>query len=326
MKHYIGIDLDQSYMRAGVVDEKGHLLCKESIRTRADRKANEIVRDIAYLAQNAIKTSKIPWSGISSVGIGFPGIPDNDSGVMMHPLGLPLHNTNIRSDIQRIVPLPVHIENNANCTALAESILGAAKGMDHSITITIGTDVTGGVIINRRIYSGFNHAGAEPGHFILFEDGEPCRCGRNGCFAAYASTEALRREVERAARKKPNSILNSRLTINPDESCFGMLSESMLAGDEAARSVAEKYIHSVSAGLATILRLFMPEAILLDGEICGTAEFWLPLIENEIEKIRPNPVGIRKPRILAAKIGEDKGILGAAMMAMLSEMDDIRGD
>ncbi len=326
MEHYIGIDLDESYMKAGVVDEKGILLCKERIRTRADRKANEIVRDIAYLAQNVIQTSQISLDEIQAIGIASPGIPDNTAGTVMYSRNLPLHNMNIRNDIRRIMPLPVYIENNTNCKALAESLFGAAKGMEHSIILSIGADIAGGVIINRRIYSGFNHAASEMGHFILVEDGEPCSCGRNGCFAAYASETALFRDMARAAKKRPNSLLSERMKQDMGKTTVKALFEAVQDGDEAATGVMENYIHSLSLGLANIIGFFMPEAIVLDGQIGEEGDFLLQLIHEEIKRIKPYPAGIRKTQVKAAETGDDKGIVGAAMMAMLSQMDGIKGD
>ena len=326
MRHYIGINLDESYMRAGIVDETGNLVCKESIRTGADRKANEIVRDLAYLAQNVIKVSRISLDEVDAIGIGFPGIANNITGTAIHSKSLPLHNINIRNDIRRIIPLPVYIENNVNCKAFAESLFGAAKGLNHSITMTIGEDIEGGVIINRRIYGGINHTSADVGHFIIEKDGEPCSCGRNGCFSAYASETAFLREIVKTAKKRPGSLLNGRIGQTGRKVDIRTLFDAVRDGDEAAKSVADRYIHELSLGLVNIISLLMPEAIVLDGEICKEGEFLLTLIREEIEKIKPYPAGIKKTKVVIAETCEGNGIIGPAMMAMLSRMDGVKGD
>jgi glucokinase len=326
MKYYIGIDLDQSTIKAGIVDQNGTLLCKESIKTRADRKANEIVRDTAYLAQKIIETSKISMNEILAIGIGSPGIMNNDSGIMTHSLNLPLQNINLRTEFRRIIPLPVYIESTANCKALAESFMGASAGMNHSITITVGNDIEGGVIINRRIYSGFNHAANGLGHFIMVEDGQPCSCGRNGCFSAYASETALISEIVKTAKRKPNSLLGEFLKNNTEKSSITLLFDAMRYGDETAKTVIEKHIVILSLGLANIISLFMPEAIILDGEFCRSDAAVLPMIMDEIEKTKPYFPGVKKTQIKSAQIQHDAEIIGAAMLAMISKQDGLKGN
>lgn len=326
MKYYIGIDLDPSTIKVGIVDENGTLICKESIKTRADRKANEIVRDMAYLAQKIIETAKITMNEVLAIGIGSPGILNNDNGIMMHSPNLPLHNINLRTDFRRIIPLPVYIENTANCKALAESFMGASAGMSHSITITISKDIEGGVIINRRIYSGFNHAANGLGHFIMVEDGEPCSCGRNGCFSAYASETALISEIGRIAKRKPNSMLGEFLKNNTEKSSIRLLFDAMQYGDETAKTIVEKYIQMLSLGLSNIISLFMPEAIILDGEFCQSDPAVLPMVMEEIEKTKPYSPGVKKTQIKLAEIHHDAGIIGAAMLAMISKQDGLKGN
>lgn len=329
MRHYTGIDLDQFNIKAGVVDENGVLIWKESIKTRADRdrKANEIVRDIAYLTQNVIAASKIPRDEIHAMGIGSPGMVNNDTGILMQPANLPLHNVNIRNDIRKIVPLPVYIENNSNCTALAESLTGAAKGMNHSVTMTIGADIKGGVIVNRRIYNGFNHAASDLGHFVIELDGEkPCRCGKNGCFASYASTMALLQDTVKTAKQNPNSLLNELIRKNIEKAGIEMLFDAMKKGDKTAKSVVDRYIHRLSIGLDSISCILMPEVIVLDGEICKEGDFILSLINEEIGNFKPCLPGGKRTRIKMSEAGDDAGIIGAAMMAKIYQMDGIRGD
>ena len=105
--------------------------------------------------------------------------------------------------MQKIITLPVYIENDANCAALGEAFAGATKEADNSLMITIGTGIGGGIIINKKIYSGFNYAGGELGHIVILLDGEQCTCGRKGCWEAYGSASALIKQTEKAAKRKP---------------------------------------------------------------------------------------------------------------------------
>lgn len=324
MKYYIGIDLDHTNIKAGVVDENGTLICKESIKTRAERKANEIVRDIAYLAQNVVENSKIPWDGIYAIGVGSTGISNNETGILTHTKNLPFNNVNIRNDIKRIVPLPVYIDNKANCTALEESVNGAAKNVLHSITITIGESIECGIIINKRIYSGFNNAAGDIAHFVMVVDGEPCSCGRKGCFESYASSKALFRSMLKASDENPKSILAEYLKKDDGTSNLIKLINAMKTGDKTAKNVVDEYLHMLSEGLVNIIGVLMPEIIVLTGDINEGGDYLLKLIEEAVERINTQPSGIKKTQIKITGSNSDKVITGAAMMARSSVNDGVR--
>lgn len=325
MKYYIGIDLDHTNIKAGVVDENGTLICKERIKTRAERKANEIVRDIAYLAQNVVENSNIPWDDIYAIGVGSTAISNNETGILKHTKNLPLNNVNIRNDIKRIVPLPVYIDNKANCTALAESITGDAKSASNSLTITIGDSIDCGVIINHRIYNGFNNTAGNIAHCVIVVDGEPCNCGRKGCFETYASMKALFRSMLKASDENPKSILAEYLKKDDGTSNLTKLINAVKIGDKTAKNVIDEYINMLAEGLVNIIGVLMPEIVVLTGDIHEGGEFLLNLIENAVERIKVQPSGVKETQIKIAGSNSDNVITGAAMMAKSSIKDGVKG-
>ncbi len=183
--YYIGIDLGGTNIAVGLVSEDGKILHKDSTPTMREREYNEIIKDMAMLSVKVIKDAGIDIKDVKSIGIGSPGTPNSKAGTIVYANNLKFRNVPIRSEMQKYIDLPVLIENDANCAALAESVAGVAKDVQHSVTITLGTGVGGGVVINKKVYSGFNYAASEIGHFVLVVDGEPCICGRNGCWEAY---------------------------------------------------------------------------------------------------------------------------------------------
>ena len=167
MAYYVGIDLGGTNIKAGIVDDQGQLLNKDSIKTNAQRPMEEIIHDMGSLAVKVIEAAGLKKEDISAIGIGSPGTPDNKAGVLVYAGNLPFKMAPMRKLIREVIDLPVFIDNDANCAAMAEAVAGAAKGVKDSVTITLGTGVGAGVIVNGVIYSGFNQAGSEFGHTVL---------------------------------------------------------------------------------------------------------------------------------------------------------------
>ena len=204
MSYYVGIDLGGTNIKAGVVDQEGKLLNKLSIKTNAQRSMEEIIHDMGTLAEDCIRDAGFTREDIEAIGIGSPGTPDNDAGLLVYSSNLPFVNAPMRKLIRDVIDLPVYIDNDANCAAMAEAVAGAAKGSKDSVTITLGTGVGAGVIVNGRIYSGFNQAGSEFGHTVLVSGGIKCGCGRRGCFEQYASASAMARMTKEACEAHPD--------------------------------------------------------------------------------------------------------------------------
>lgn len=325
MKYTVGIDLGGTNIKVGLVNEKGEIIIKKSIKTYAEREAGAIVADMANLALNVIAEAGLQLQDVSAVGIGSPGIPDNLAGTLIYACNLPFRQMPMRAAMREIIDLPVFIENDANVAALAESVAGGSRGTRHSVAITLGTGVGGGVVINRRIYSGFNQAGCEIGHMVVKAGGEACNCGRRGCFEAYSSATALIRDTERAARENPDSIMNQMIADNGGKASGRTAFEGKRRGDAAATQVVDNYIDMLAEGLANVINGYMPEVIVIGGGVCNEGETLLrPVAEKSLAKAYLYE-GVRAPTIRLAEMGNDAGIVGAAMMAINCLEDGLPG-
>ncbi len=313
MSYYCGIDLGGTNIKAGIVDGEGKLLNKVSIKTRAERAMEEIIHDMGQLAVDAIKDAGLEVKDIEAIGIGSPGTPDNDEGLLVYSSNLPFNKAPMRKLIREVVDLPVYIDNDANCAAMAEAVAGAGKGAKDSVTITLGTGVGAGVIINGRIFSGFNQAGSEFGHTVLVSGGVQCGCGRKGCFEQYASASALARMTKEAAEANPDSLLN-KVKEDFGEWNAQIAFVAMKQGDKVAEKVIDSYTNYLADGLANAINTFMPEVLVVGGGVCGEGD---PLLIPMREKTMSRPYfgpGVKKTRIELAQMGNDAGIVGAAMM------------
>ena len=313
MGYYCGIDLGGTNIKAGIVDGEGKLLNKLSIKTLAERSMEEIIHDMGKLAVDAIKDAGLEVKDIECIGIGSPGTPDNEEGLLVYSSNLPFNKAPMRKLIRDVVDLPVYIDNDANCAAMAEAVAGAGKGAKDSVTITLGTGVGAGVIVNGRIFSGFNQAGSEFGHTVLVSGGVQCGCGRKGCFEQYASATALARMTREAAEANPDSLLN-KVKEDFGEWNAQIAFVAMKQGDKVAAQVIDSYTDFLADGLANAINAFMPEVLIVGGGVCNEGD---PLLIPMREKTMSRPYfgpGVPKTRIALAQMGNDAGIVGAAMM------------
>ena len=192
MKYYIGIDLGGTNIKAGVVNESYEIVSTAKVKTNLPRPAEEICADMADVAVKAAQKAGISMDEIVCVGVGTPGTANSATGVVEYSNNLGFENFHMAELLEKKLSKPVYIENDANAAAYGEFVAGAAKGADHAVCITLGTGVGGGIIIDGKIYSGFNYAGAEIGHTVIAVDGPQCACGRKGCFEVFSSGLFLR--------------------------------------------------------------------------------------------------------------------------------------
>lgn len=327
MNYFIGVDLGENSIRAGITDENGSLVCKESIRTRPERKANEIIRDTAYLVQNVVKASKLPLDRIPAVGIATSGFSDNETGILTGTVNLPFHNINIRNEIRKIIPLPVYLENSANCAALAESITGISRQVRNSAVVMIGNEIRCGIIIDRTIYSGFNHTAGALGHQIVVLGGEPCSCGRRGCFQSYASVPALLKAIDETVRRSPDSKFARSFQDRQEKEKIKYFLDAAKNKEETAGKIMDDFTTILSEGLLNLIHLIAPEVLVISGDLMmqDSNQILFSALVEQIEKSGTGIPGMKKTRICPSAFGSDAEMTGAALMAKESFFNKMKG-
>lgn len=311
----IGIDLGGTNIAAGLVDEKLNLVRKKSVPTGAERAGEAIVADMAKLCVSLCADHGITMNDIEAIGIATPGVANLKTGVVEYANNLHFIKFPLAELLGKELNFKnIKIANDANAAAWGEAVAGAAKGTTNSVMITLGTGVGGGIIIDNKIYAGFNSAGGELGHIVIEVDGVPCSCGRKGCWEAYSSATALIRMTnEKIAECRENgraSMLLDAERVSGRTAC-----DCMRAGDEAAKEVYDKYIKYLASGLATIINIFQPEVISLGGGVSNEGQ---SLIDDLLPIVRKEAYGggviDDLPELRIAKLGNDAGIIGAALL------------
>ncbi len=312
----IGIDLGGTNIKVGVVDENYNIVGRSNIKTNLPRPAEEIVDSIVEGVKLACEDAKIAVSDVNSIGIGTPGTANRNTGVVLYSCNLGFNNFELGGMLSKKLGTEVFVENDANAAAFGEVVNGAGKGYKDVVVITLGTGVGGGIIIDGKIYTGFNFCGAELGHTVIEYNGRQCGCGRKGCFEAYSSATALINFTKEAMEADKNTKMweiAGSIDAVDGKTAF----DGFRAGDETATEVVNKYINYLGCGLTNVVNIFQPEVLLIGGGICKEGEnLTKPLLEyiaKESYCIDPNC----STKLDIAKLGNDAGIIGAAYLYTL---------
>lgn len=312
MKEYaFGIDLGGTTAKVGLFTTSGKLLEKWEVSTDTSNNGAHILENLAAAVQQKMQEKGLSADKVEGVGLGVPG-PVLDSSIVpivCANLG-GWGNRNVSIELSELLGgIRVLVGNDANVAALGEIWMGAAQGCRSAVMVTLGTGVGGGIIVDGQIVSGLGGAGGEVGHSLLVLDGQPCTCGRSGCWEAYASATALIRQGKEAAASHPDSLLN-RYPALTGRDVFDAADD----GDAAAKAVLDRYYDYVAAGITNLVNILSPEMVLIGGGISRQGKRLLAPIRRYVAANcfggteRPQPV------IQAAQLGNEAGIIGAAAL------------
>ena len=302
----LGIDLGGTTVGIGIVDDRYQLLHSRSYPTAGIQDSDQLVKRIKEGIEDVVDTAGFSWDDISFIGMGCPGEVDPDQGVGVHADNLAVENTPFKRIFSDQYRKTVQIDNDANCAAWGEHIAGASRSYQNIVTVTLGTGIGGGVILDGKLLRGNeNHAG-EVGHMVVDIHGKKCGCGRIGCWETVASTRALIQDVEHSAGLHPESVLSDLIRKNGGHANGHTLFQALEEKDEAAQEVFHRWICSLEIGMWNIINVFRPEMIVLSGGISNQGDtIILPLREA---------VGSCSTIICAGQLGGNAGLIGAAVL------------
>ena len=318
MKYYVGIDLGGTFIKAGVVDEEYHILAKSSVPSQVDGDDEGLADRIAQAATMAMEQLGLTIKDITSVGVGTPGAVDTVNGVVVYANNLGFRNTPLGKYLEDRLHTSVYLENDANVAAYGEVLAGAAAGYKDVVVVTLGTGVGGGIIIDGKIYRGFNQFGGELGHMVVQYGGRQCTCGRKGCIEAYASATGLINMTKEAMEAHPESAL-WKVAPTLEEVNGKTAYDGMRMGDPVACEVVDTYQNYLGGGLTNFVNIFQPEVLLIGGGICKEGETLLAPLREYIAKEAYSIEGQPTCQLRVCKLGNDAGTIGAAMLWKLHE-------
>ena len=313
MGYSLGIDIGGTNIAAGVVDDNFDIIAIGKIKTNSDRGYEAVLKDIAEAGRLAASKAGMSIKDMDWVGMGCPGTCNPESGLVEYSNNLRWENVPLQKYVGDALGIPAYIENDANAAALGEFYAGAAKGSKSAIIITLGTGLGAGIIIDGKLFSGSNYAGAEIGHTVINVDGEQCTCGRRGCFETYCSATALVKFTKRAIEQNPKSAM---VKIAEEE---GKVSgrtafNAAKTGDKAGQEVVDYFIKNLACGLINTINIFQPEILCIGGGVSNEGDTLLDPLKSRIEKEIYSKNSRNNTKIVLCSLGNSSGIIGAALL------------
>ncbi|MBQ5927772.1 MAG: ROK family protein [Oscillibacter sp.] len=307
--YYIGIDVGGTNLKAGLVDEAGNIVEVERIPLEY-KDPEQFAEVVAGLAKAVSAKGGVALEEIAWVGMGMPG--SVDGGNVRYLTNIPMENVPLEELFRKHFDRPLYLGNDADCAAVGEYFSGVGKGTRDFAVVTLGTGVGCGLILGGHLQGGA--ASSEAGHLVIVHGGEQCNCGRKGCWERYASATALIGFTRKAMAEHPESGLHA--VAEKNGAVDGRTSfEAAKAGDETALAVCRQYVEYLACGLNSLINILRPEMVALGGGVAAAPEeLLLKPVQELVEKESFSSHGGRVTQVLRAQLGNDAGIIGAALL------------
>jgi len=317
MNNYIGIDLGGTNLRAAIVDtDTGQIFHQRSYLTLAVEGQNAVIQRIVQLIIELTQESRGLDCEIKGVGIGVPGTPDIDTGVIKFLPNLPGKwlNVPLQAIIEEQVKLPIALINDVRAITLGEWLFGAGRGADTLICLAIGTGIGGGVVVNGQFHLGIGGTAGEFGHHVVEVDGLPCGCGGKGCLELYASGPAIAamgvKEVMHGHTTRIGELVNQDL----NRIDAGIIVQAALEGDQIAQEILQRVGRYLGIAVGNVLGVISPQKVILGGGVSRAGDSLLgPIVQTVKERVHVIPVD--KVEFVLAEMGINGGLVGAALWA-----------
>jgi glucokinase len=316
-----GVDIGGTHYAAGIAGRDGVLLAKKSRPIGAERPFEVIVKEIAETVLLTAEEAGLKSGQIAGTGFGVPSTINPRTKTLIFANNLSWLDRDLAGEYGKYISGPVWIENDAGCAAFGE-VMTDPEHCDNALMITFGTGFGGGLIMNGKIFRGCDNFGIEPGHISLVYGGRKCSCGNSGCAEAYASVTALIERVREKMAACPDSLLWENC-VDPATGRRDLARvdghtpfAAARKGDKAALETLEEFTGFAGQAIANLITLFRPEKVIIGGGLCNEGGYFIgPLFEAAKARVFGGGL-MPMPPFSKARLGNDAGIAGAALLAI----------
>lgn len=299
----IGIDVGGSHIGLGIVSEDGKIKCKKEkdYQIYKEDMSEIVISTIIESIKELVIENKINTKEIEAIGIAIPGTVSN--GIIIKAENLGINNLEIVKEINKLIDIPIYLQNDAKCAAIAEKTFGSLTKYKDSMFLAIGTGIGGAVFLNGQLLKPKRYSGFEVGHMVIGTNGVKCNCGRIGCFETYGSIKRLKKRIQEefGLIDTDGKKIKEYIKQNKD--------------NENLKFIIDKYINDLAIGIINLINIFEPEAISLGGSFAYYEDILLNKLEKRIiEKKELFNRELDLPKFVVAELKNDAGIIGAAMI------------
>ena len=311
----IGVDFGGTKILAGVFDAKFECIGRARVSTKADRGTEEVIGRIARCVREAVDECDLDLNQIKIIGIGAPGAVDSESGKVIFAPNLGWNDVPLKKELEKLLERPVFLENDCNvCTLGVYEVELKAKPRD-VVGIFLGTGIGGGLILEGKLYSGFNRTAGEIGHMVLEVSGPKCGCGNKGCFEALASRTAIFRKIKEAVKEGQKTLLTEMLGPELEDLRSGDLRKAIKRGDKFVEHIVEEAAEYTGIAVSNLINILNPEVVVIGGGLMEQLEDEMLAIIVETAMDYAMPGTTKGIEIIATRLGDDAGITGGAVLA-----------
>jgi len=327
--YIIGVDLGGTKIFAGALTADGASMHgMRSIATQAELGAEGVVDRIIGLIEG-VMVDTMNETGASrkdfvGIGLGAPGPLDRENGIVVVAPNLGWRDFPLRDRVTSRLGLPATLDNDANCATVGEWWLGAARGANNVVGITIGTGIGGGLIINGELYHGSSDVAGEIGHTTIDLNGRHCKCGNYGCLEAYASGPAIAtRAREALVREDTASLLPSLVDGQLEKITAEIVYTAAKKGDGLANEIVRDTARYLGAGVATLLNVINPDVVVIAGGVTAAGEALFGPLRTELRRRAFKPA-VEAARIVPAELPGTAGVVGAVATFKMHELGGLQ--
>lgn len=315
-KVIIGVDLGGTNVKTAAVTRDATLLFHDSRPTGADNGPDGVMSVMQQSVEAVIKGAGLSRTDVLAAGIGAPGPMNWQTGVVYSPPNLPgWQDVPLADEMSARLGVRTFVDNDANCACFGEFWCGAGQGVDTMCLLTLGTGVGGGIVVFGQLLRGIDGTAAEIGHLQVMRDGRLCGCGAKGCLEQYASVSGMLRTAAEGMQAGQQTMLTAMCKGDPDALTGKMISDAMAQGDAFAAWVMRETGTWIGLGVASLINLLNPERIVLAGGMIAAGEALFAPI-REVAAATAFDVPARRAKIVAAGLGANSGVIGAAGCAL----------
>ncbi len=311
----VGVDLGGTKILAGVIGAKNAILGRSKRPTPAREGADAILKTIIECVDEALEAAQIERGAIAAIGVGSPGPLDSTTGVILYSANLNVKNFALGGGLATEYGRPTAVRNDVWVGGYAEFRLGAGVGKKNILTAFVGTGIGGCLVVDGRVVEGAHGNVGEVGHVVVKAGGPKCGCGSHGCVEVYSSKTAIGRRIQKAIRKGVPTTLAEKLTKKSGKLKSGDLAAAFTAGDHVAIKEVHRAAHYLGLAMGGMVNVFGPELVVLGGGVTeALGAPWIELVHAsaKIQILTRDSVNIP---FVAAALGDDAGMLGAALVA-----------
>lgn len=313
--HLVGVDLGGTKILAGVFTTGFECHARIKISTKPERGPEGVIERIARCVRDVVDESDLSMKEIRGIGIGAPGAVNTEEGRVIFAPNLNWKDVPLKKALEKDLEVPVFLENDCKLHTLGVFDAELKGKVKHLIGIFLGTGIGAGVMIDGKLYTGFNGSAGEVGHMVIDVNGPECGCGNHGCFEALASRRAIFRTIQSAVQKGQETVLVDMLGKDLADMRSGDIRKAIRRGDRFVEKVIEQAAEYTGIAVGNLINLFNPEVIVLGGGIIEQLEHeMLPIIEK-VAKAHALPGTAKGIEIMATRLGDDAGITGGAVLA-----------